>query len=133
MMFAAHNRPPLKESLQTLIAQSQSSINEEDENCMTILEHMLMIEKDHKMANKLVRRGASVNHIDRNGNPILIKLVQNKKHEAIKFLVSKGALLHIVDESGMDACDYAKHNNLAKLKGFSFFNDCSKAHKKRDA
>ena len=59
------------------------------------------------MAKKLVRRGADVNHIDKNGNSLLIKLVKLNKEKAVQFLIEKGALLHLADGEGNDACHYA--------------------------
>ena len=34
-----------------------------------------------------MRRGADVNHIDKNGNPILVKLVQLKQKKLVEFLL----------------------------------------------
>ena len=96
---------------------------------MTILMHILK-EEDIKMAKKLVRRGANVNHIDRNGNSILLKLVQLQKEKAVQFLLSKGALLHLTDDQGKDACDYAKENFLAER--IETFLNCSLKKKNAD-
>ena len=51
LMFAAKNN--YSESLKALAAENKSSINEEDKNCMTILQHILNND-DFKMANKLI-------------------------------------------------------------------------------
>ena len=48
-----------------------------------------------------------MNHIDKNGNSLLIKLVKLNKEKAVQFLIEKGALLHLVDGEGNDACHYA--------------------------
>ena len=66
-----------------LVLLNADSINEEDKNCMTILMHVLLANNDgegfnYKLAKRLIKRGAQVNHIDANGNPLLIKLVQLK-------------------------------------------------------
>ena len=74
-MFAAKNN--YHEALNVLVLLNADSINEEDKNCMTILMHVLLAENfNAKLAKRLIKRGADVNHIDRNGNSILIKLVQ---------------------------------------------------------
>ena len=127
MMFAAKNE--LYQSLQALIAQNQQSINEQDNNCMTILHHILL-QEDTKMAKKLVRRGADVNHIDKNGNSLLIKLVKLNKEKAVQFLIEKGALLHLVDGEGNDACHYANQNGLAEK--LPVFQSCSPQKKAAD-
>ena len=77
-MFAAKNN--FYESLNVLVLLNADSINEEDKNCMTILMHVLLAETfNQKLARRLIKRGADVNHVDRNGNTILIKLVQLKQ------------------------------------------------------
>jgi len=74
-MFAAKNN--YQESLNVLVLLNADSINEEDSNCMTILEHVLKAEDfNPKLARRLIKRGADINHIDKNGNSLLIKLVQ---------------------------------------------------------
>ena len=76
-MFAAKNN--YYESLNVLVLLNADSINEEDKNCMTILMHVLLAESlNQKLARRLIKRGADVNHVDKNGNTILIKLVQLK-------------------------------------------------------
>ena len=46
---------------------------------MTILMHVLLTKNfNPKLAKRLVKRGADINHIDNNGNSLLIKLVQLK-------------------------------------------------------
>ena len=73
-MFAAKNN--YHEALNVLVLLNADSINEEDKNCMTILMHVLLAETfNAKLAKRLIKRGADVNHIDKNGNPLLVKLV----------------------------------------------------------
>ena len=96
---------------------------------MTILLHILLSE-DFKMAKKLIRRGADINHIDSNGNSLLIKLTQLEKADAVQFLLDKGALQHLTDDEGKDACDYAKANGLAEK--IPIFLNCSIRKKKDD-
>lgn len=113
-MFAAKNN--FQESLNVLVLLNADSINEEDTNCMTILMHVLLGEDfNPKLARRLIKRGADINHIDRNGNSLLIKLVQLKQKKLVQFLLDfKGKTLqHLVDDEGRDACDYAKENGLA--------------------
>ena len=73
-MFAAKN--DYLESLNILVLMDNSNINEEDNNSMTILLHVLLSKEfKPKLAKRLMRRGADPNHIDKNGNPLLVKLV----------------------------------------------------------
>ena len=86
---------------------------------------------DRKLARKLIDEWqADVNHVDLNGCSILIKLVQEKKKSLVEFLLSKGALMHIIDSNQKDACDYAKDNGLA-LEMREFLN-CNKRKKMDD-
>ena len=85
-MFAAKNN--YLEALNVLVLLDNNSINEEDKNAMTILMHVLLAEEfKPKLAKRLIRRGADSNHIDRNGNPLLVKLVQIKMTKIVKFLL----------------------------------------------
>jgi ankyrin repeat protein len=62
-MFAAKNS--YNDSLNQLVLQNSANINEEDKNCMTILMHVLLADKpDFKLAKRLIRKGANVDHID---------------------------------------------------------------------
>lgn len=62
-MFAAKNN--YNESLNQLVLHNSSNVNEEDKNCQTILMHVLMNENvDFKLAKRLIRKGADVNHLD---------------------------------------------------------------------
>jgi ankyrin repeat protein len=87
-------------------------LNEEDFNSLTILMHYLF-KKDFKMSSKLIVRGADFNYVNRNGNTALHLCVENHLEEAVAFLLKKGADPHIMDLSGEDACDKAKHNGIA--------------------
>mmetsp|Transcript_31997 Transcript_31997/g.42399 ORF Transcript_31997/g.42399 Transcript_31997/m.42399 type:complete len:140 (+) Transcript_31997:947-1366(+) len=129
-MFAAKNN--YLEALNVLVLLDNNSINEEDKNAMTILMHVLLAEEfKPKLAKRLIRRGADPNHIDRNGNPILVKLAQIKQKKLCKFLLDQRASLqHLCDEEGKDACDYAKENGLAEA--IPQFMDCSAKKKKHD-
>ena len=98
-MFAAKNN--YQKALNVLVLLNADSINEEDINCMTILMHVLLTNTEaegfnHKLAKRLIKRGADVNHIDENGNSLLIKLVQLKQVELVSFLLEqRGTLQHI--------------------------------------
>ena len=94
--------------------------------------HVLSAEPfDRKLANRLVDQWeADVNHIDIYGRSLLIKLVQEKKKNLVEFLLTKGALMHVLDEEQKDACDYAKDNGLA-LELREFLN-CSIRKKRAD-
>lgn len=86
MMFAAKNN--YLEALNVLVLLDNNSINEEDKNAMTILMHVLLADEfKPKLAKRLIRRGADPNHIDRNGNPLLVKLTQIKQTKLVKFLL----------------------------------------------
>ena len=63
-MFAARNR--YHQSLNSLIELNSTSINQEDNNCKTILMHVLSAEPfDRKLAKRLVvNYHADVNHVD---------------------------------------------------------------------
>jgi len=130
-MFAAKHR--FHQALNSLIELNSTSINQEDNNQMTILLHVLHAEPfDSKLAQRLIDEyGADLNHVDMHGNPLFIKLVQNKKKMLVEFLLSKGVLMHVPDASGRDACDYAKDNGLAlEMREFLC---CSKRLKTEDA
>ena len=109
-MFAAKNK--YHEALNVLVLLNADSINEEDRNCMTILMHVLLNDNlNQKLAKRLIKRGADINHLDKNGNSLLIKLVQLKQVRPIEFLLdfkkNPRILMHLCDEEGKDACDYA--------------------------
>ena len=62
--------------MNVLVLLNSDSINEEDKNCMTILMHVMLAKNFNlKLAKRLIKRGADINHIDKNGNSLLIKLV----------------------------------------------------------
>ena len=95
--------------------------------------HVLLAEDfNPKLARRLVKRGADINHIDKNGNSLLIKLVQLKLTKLVQFILDyKGKVLqHLVDDQGKDACDYAKENGLALE--IPTFMSCSLKAKKHD-
>lgn len=92
VMFAAKNN--YYESLNVLVLLNSDSINEEDKNCMTILMHVLLAETfQPKLAKRLIKRGADINHIDRNGNSVLIKLTQLKQSKLVQFLLDQKTTL----------------------------------------
>ena len=104
---------------------------------MTILMHVLLAKTEgtdsfnNKLAKRLIKRGADVNHVDENGNSLLIKLVQLKQTDLVKFILEqKGTLQHITDEEGKDACDYAKGNGLANE--LPVFMNCGVRQKKEE-
>ena len=60
-------------NVRLFLTLNTDSINEEDRNCMTILMHVMLADEfNAKLAKRLIKRGADVNHIDKNGNPLLI-------------------------------------------------------------
>ena len=60
------------------------------------------------MASKLIVRGSNINYVNRNGQTALQMAVENMQKNAVKFLLQKGAEVHIMDLTGEDACDKAK-------------------------
>jgi len=131
VMFAAKNN--YLEALNVLVLLDNNSINEEDKNAMTILMHVLLAEEfKPKLAKRLIKRGADASHIDQNGNPLLVKLVQIRQKKLVQFLLEqKQTLRHLVDEEGMCACDYAKANGLAN-EIESFKPECTAKMKQQD-
>ena len=79
------------------------------------------------MASKLVVRGARINYVNRNGQTALHLAIENVNRDAIRFLLKKGAEVHIMDLTGEDACDKAKRFGLAAE--FKQFQDCSLSKK----
>jgi len=63
LMFAAKHG---YNQIVNFLTQRTNDLNEEDANSLTILMHRL-IEKDFKMARKLMNRGADIDYINRNG------------------------------------------------------------------
>ena len=124
-MFAAKNN--YHDALNVLVLVDNTGINEEDKNCMTILMHVLLAKEfKPKLVKRLMHRGADPNHIDKNGNPLLVKLVQLKQTKLVQFMLGKrGLLQHLCDEEGKDACMYAQENGLDKLIAELSGEDCS--------
>ena len=55
---------------------------------------------DLDLANQLVDHyNSDINHVDSYGDSILIKLVKMKNKKLVKFLLSKNALIHILDSN----------------------------------
>lgn len=96
-MYAAKNN--FHKALKPLIALNSSSINQEDNNQKTILMYVMSAQVfDRKLANELIEEcQADVNHVDMFGRSILIKLVIERKKRLVEFLLSKGALKHLID------------------------------------
>ena len=87
-------------------------LNTENANCQTILMQQLFA--GHiQMASKLIVRGANINYVNRNGQTALHFAIENLNRNAIKFLLKKGAEVHVMDLSGEDACDKAKRHGIA--------------------
>ena len=74
------------------------------------------------MSSRLIYRGAKIDKVNKFGKNVLHLCVENKLHEAVDYLLFKGANPHILDLSEKDCCDKAKENGLASnmLK----FNNC---------
>ena len=86
-------------------------LNVEDSNYMTILMQQLFM--GHiDMASRLVVRGANIDYVNSNGKTALHMCVENKLIKSVRFLLQKGARLHIMDLTGEDACEKAQKNGL---------------------
>jgi len=109
LMFAAKHG---YNDIVNFLTQRTNDLNEEDANSLTILMHRLL-ENDFKMARKMLSRGADINYINRNGFTPLHLCVKMKRTDAVRFLLEKGAIQHIVDMEGRDACDMAQDNGIA--------------------
>jgi ankyrin repeat protein len=68
-------------------------------------------------------RGANINYVNSNGLTALHNFVENKLHDAIKFLLYKGADPHIMDLTGEDCCDKAKRLEIDHM--YKEFQECS--------
>jgi len=58
-------------------------------------------------------RGSKINYVNRNGQTALHLAIENMNKNAIRFLLKKGAEVHIMDLTGEDACDKAKRFGIA--------------------
>ena len=118
-MFAAEKN---YQEIVNYLSNRTRDLNEEDANSMTILVHQLF-SNNFKMASKLMVRGAKIDYVNRNGKTALHICIENRKVEAVKFLLSKGANPHIMDLEGNDACDKAKSMGFAQ--SIPSFNNCN--------
>ena len=57
-------------------------------------------------------RGANINYVSKlNGfTPLHFAIEANLNSKMIKFLLKRGALIHIEDKNGKDCCDKAKNH-----------------------
>mmetsp|Transcript_609 Transcript_609/g.694 ORF Transcript_609/g.694 Transcript_609/m.694 type:complete len:113 (+) Transcript_609:1327-1665(+) len=81
---------------------------------MTILMHQLL-QKNYKMATRLIFRGAHVDYVNNFGKTAMHVCVEFGKTEQVQYLLFKGANPHIMDLTGLDACDKAKANGMANV------------------
>jgi ankyrin repeat protein len=65
------------------------------------------------MVQRLLYRGANLDHVNKQGKTALHLCVEQKNVESIKYLLFKGADQHILDLNEKDCCDKAKENGLA--------------------
>ena len=87
LMYAA--KLGLDKSMNVLTMQRSNDLNEEDANSMTILMHTAFEPngKGIPMARKLLKRGAFINYVNRNGNTVLHLCVQRKLFKSTEFLL----------------------------------------------
>mmetsp|Transcript_104764 Transcript_104764/g.144912 ORF Transcript_104764/g.144912 Transcript_104764/m.144912 type:complete len:99 (+) Transcript_104764:283-579(+) len=80
-----------------------------------------LLNGDLKMANRIIARGANIDFVNSNGKTALHICIENKKEDAMEFLLDKGANQHIMDPAGEDCCDKAKKAGFG-LKILAFQN-----------
>ena len=76
-----------------------SNLNEEDKQGMTILMYQVL-QKNYKVASRLIRRGASLDYVNCFGHTALHFFVEKGLVEQIQYLLFKGANPHIMDLHG---------------------------------
>ncbi len=82
------------------------------------------LEKEQfELAQKLLKRGASVDIVDSHGKTYLVQCLEAGNYNAVGFLLHNNANPHIEDNQGHDACDYA---SLRGVTTFSQLNLCEK-------
>jgi ankyrin repeat protein len=124
LMFAAEQNYQI---IVNYLSLRTRDLNEEDSNSITILVHQLF-SKNMKMASRLIVRGAQIDYVNRNGQTALHLCVanhcaDNNLQDAVEFLLFKGANPHIMNLEGLDACDIAQANGLARA--IPEFNNCN--------
>ena len=117
LIYAAHRQ--LNQIVNHLTIRSKN-LDEEGADTLTILIHYLL-NKNFKMASKIIARGANIDHVNSNGKTALHICIENKIEEAIEFLIDKGANQHIMDPASEDCCDKAKKAGFG-LKMLAFQN-----------
>ena len=77
-----------------------------------------MFKKDYTHLQMLLKRGSKINHVNSKGlTPLHYAIEHNLESKMIKFLFKSGALSHIKDSNGQDACDKAKNKErYSKVK-----------------
>lgn len=82
-------------------------IDDEDPEGLTAFSREVL-RHGFEQASKYLQRGANINKRNREGKTVLIMAIESGNEMATKFLLGKGAELHLEDNTGKDACDYAK-------------------------
>ncbi|CDW86931.1 ankyrin repeat-containing protein [Stylonychia lemnae] len=96
-----------RDDIVNYLSLRMKNLDTEDKKGRTLLFKYLQID-EFEMCLRLLQRGASINHRNKDGKTILIMQVEAGNEEAVKFLCGKGLDFHIKDNSGNDACYYAK-------------------------
>eukprot|EP00347_Sterkiella_histriomuscorum_P012575 403368041 len=96
-------------------------LDTEDMNGYTLLTKYLLKE-NLDLAQKMLQRSASINYQNKDHQSSLIICLRNSKERAVRFLLERGAELHLRDTQGLDACDHAQRN--VNFKDWPEFNRC---------
>lgn len=82
------------------------NIDDEDPDGLTAFSREVL-RHGFEQSSKYLQRGANINRRNREGKTVLVISVESANESATNFLLGKGAELHIEDNTGKDACDYA--------------------------
>ena len=83
----------------------------EDREGKTVLVRVLEAYK-FELATKLIRRGADVNSVNREGRTALTIAILQHRVPIVEYLLKNQANPHIEDFQGRCSCDYAELNNI---------------------
>jgi ankyrin repeat protein len=67
-----------------------------------------LVEGNWEACNQLIRKGANLNHTNPKRQTPLITFILRSDPNAVRYLLDKGVDVHMQDNDGKDACDYAR-------------------------